>query len=204
MLRWLLKFTFNFARVHSDFSGDADLLRRFRGYVLGDSKRPPTLRLSAGLIYSYTPTAEEAATVGGSGPVHPSAIRSSVIWTDFPCRDSFSVRRVSLGAFAFLLVAFEPAARASIVRELGGLLDSRFPGFRILRPENTPLRLKACFESSMDAWRDHVHLQANPYGSFYSSFRQRNRGAEPGRYSGPRDYVSFHAGRARPAADSPT
>jgi hypothetical protein len=170
MLRWILKFTFNFARVNPDFSGDADLLKRFRRYILGHAKRPSRMRLSAGLVYSFVPTTKEELTLMGSEPVHPSAIRSSIVATNYKSQYKFSVRRVSLGAFAFLLLVFEPAAPASQINELGMLLDSALPGFRVLKPEDTSRKLTASSESTMDAFRDYAHLQGIPYDSLFKKF----------------------------------
>jgi len=177
LLRWLLKFTFNFARVHSDFSGDADLLRRFRGYILGQAKRPPRIRLSAGLVYSYVPTAEEAKFRGSSEAIHPDAIRSSLVITKIKSQYKFTVRRVSIGAFSFLILVFEPAAPASAVTKLGAFLDKQLVGFRVLQPQNTRLELKASGENTLEAWRDHIQLQGKPYNKLYEEFRRRRNRA---------------------------
>ena len=175
MLRWFLKLTFNFARVNPDFSGDVDLLRRFRGYILGHATRPARIRLSAGLVYSFVPTTNEELSLMGSEPVHPDAIRSSIVATNYKSQYKFSVRRVSLGAFAFLLLVFEPATPASQMNELGGLLDSKFLGFRVLKPEDTSRKLTASSESTMDALRDYMRLQGIPYEDFYKKFQVGSR-----------------------------
>jgi hypothetical protein len=173
LLRWLLKFAFNHSRVNPDFSGDVGLLKRSRGYILGQAKKPKRVHLWAGLVYSYVPTADELRMFGNDAPIHPDAIRSSIVRTNFKSQYQFSVRRVSLGAFAFLFLIFEPSAPALEVSTLAGLLETHMKGIRLLSVSGTHVKLTASSENTMEAWRDHMQLQAIPYEELLKKFQTR-------------------------------
>lgn len=174
MLRWILKFAFNSARVHN--ANDVNLLMRFRGYILGRAKRPARMRLSASLIYSFVPTTPEDIAAVGDKPLHPDLMRSSLLLLrNFSSKYELSARRVALGAFAFMVVAFEPSAPASELHALTTLIDRECPGFRVLDPSRTTCKLTASFENAVESLRDHAILQGIPYQNLFNEF-QRKRG----------------------------
>jgi len=173
MLRWMLKFAFNSARVHN--AADTNLLMRFRGYMLGRAKRPARIRLSTGLIHSFIPTTPEEIAAVGDKPLHPDLMRSSVMMVNFTSKYVFSVRRVSLAAFAFLVVAFEPSAPASELKSLTTLIDREYPGFRVLSPTESTCKLIASFENAVEHLRDYAILQGIPYKTLFHEFQRKRR-----------------------------
>lgn len=168
MLRWILKVTYNCSRIHKTFSRDSDLLRRFRNYVMGQAKPPSRVRLSVGLVHSYIPdSGPEAGT-----PIHPQSIRSSTVVTNFSSQYRFTIRRISIGAFSFLLQIFEPAATRAEMESLTKFIQPSFKNFRNLSPRNSKLRLYATGQNTMEFWRDHIQMQANKYKGHFLDFEK--------------------------------
>jgi hypothetical protein len=174
MLRWLLKFGFNSARVHADFSGDSALLQRTRGYILGLSNRPRRIRLSAGVYHSFVPTTPKEIESFGTDPLYPFAFHTSVMKSVYRSQYKFTVRLVSLGAFGFLIVLFEPSAPDAEVTRLGDLVHSRFNYFRLLVPEQNSVRLEASGESTLACMEDHFRYQGILYGPKFDEFYSRH------------------------------
>jgi hypothetical protein len=150
--RWLLKMSFNSARLH--LSKDLDAYGRLLPYILwGHQLTGRTVRLYLQLSYpgAVSQTDRDLYLEGGEEPKiwEPRLNRIGLVWLTLEGRNKL-LRMVHLQSYTFYLAFTEPGSGASAAKEFSAVFTRHSPGTVELLASRPKVTLSC---AGLDAWR---------------------------------------------------
>ena len=192
LLRWVMKVSFNSARIH-DAEPDREILSSYRSYILGNGKQPKRIAFFVHGIYSHPVDDDQANLVMREGVdneniIHPDYIRCSLVrfQTDFD-RD-FVSRAIIFKSFQFTFLLLRKKAPHSDLLALKRDFLSKVKGALEIRRDKETYNVTSKI-SAFDAIFGHFMMRYEDYGEEYVDFiekQMREQDDRNGELNGPK------------------
>jgi hypothetical protein len=157
LCRWLLKLSFNMARVTQ--ANDLRALEAQRRYILGRASRPAGLDLFGGLIRSCPYEGKDRRQDGAQSDWLDPEFHRISLWESPQLPKAFSISRaITFDAMTFVIAKYRPETNKVWVRQLFGT-----KGLLLLPPGCGSLLLEPSELDAASAVKDHILAHEDLY-----------------------------------------
>ena len=182
LIRWLLKISFNSARIHDS---DPGILNYYSKYMIGRFRAPRNMRLFLQLISPAIVNAEgEALTKGevkAGTKFYPDRLREGhTALSNYELKSAVG-RSVIINAFAFSIFVYDRNAPETNMRRLEVAFAEASPSATLVKDDGQTVYVAANGLDANEALYWHYAIHKDAYGEPFRAFEEKHLNRNPPR-----------------------